>query len=57
MAERWRADVDRAPITSLRYRLHRPLFLGEPAMVTAQNVAGPDQTLRASATVNDEEAR
>jgi 3-methylfumaryl-CoA hydratase len=57
MAERWRADPSRPPITSLRYRLHRPLFLGAPAMVTAHDVTSADGSLRASATVNDEEAR
>ena len=61
MAERWRADPDRPPITSLRYRLHRPLFFGEPAVVAADRVAGcqvsSDGSLRASVTVNDEEAR
>lgn len=48
MAERWRADPDRPPVTSLRYRLHQPLFLGERAVVSADSVAGPDGTLRAS---------
>jgi hydroxyacyl-ACP dehydratase HTD2-like protein with hotdog domain len=46
MAERRRAFGP--AFASLRYRLHRPLFLGERAMVSASSVAGPDGTLRAS---------
>jgi len=65
MAERWRADPSRPPITSLRYRLHRPLFLGEPASVTVESGTGcvpgcvisSGGSVRASATVNAEEAR
>jgi 3-methylfumaryl-CoA hydratase len=53
MAERWRSDPSRPPITELRYRLHQPVFLGERVTVTEHAVAGPDGTLRASATVNE----
>jgi len=53
MAERRRADPDRPLLTALRYRLHRPLFLGERATVSAESVAGPDGTLRASAIVDE----
>jgi 3-methylfumaryl-CoA hydratase len=56
MAERRRADPDRPLLTSLRYRLHQPLFLGERALVCAESVTGPDGTLRASATVLEGEA-
>jgi 3-methylfumaryl-CoA hydratase len=53
MAERWRSDPSRRPISELHYRLHQPVFLGERVTVTERAVAGPDGSLRSSAVVNE----